>query len=132
MRPMSKSMEAGGQACLVAGIGLLLLLQGCTTPLVDVKVTTCGKGEMNASDGVGACNVVNPYSGPIPTHPPSVSGTICKDSSGATITCPTGAQCASGSKCNDQSPGTLNRKTCVTYWVQTSGTNGNCYCDAGP
>src|SRR6476659_2841914 len=50
---------------------LVLAIQGCTTPLVDVKVTTCEQRAETDSEGKGACNVA-----PVTS---SIAPQICKD-----------------------------------------------------
>ena len=51
-------------------IGAFFIAQGCTTPLVDVKVTNCSQDETKSleGEGKGACNVypagTTQYTGP--------------------------------------------------------------------
>jgi hypothetical protein len=114
------------------GVSLLLvgLLAGCTTPLINVQVQvdTCQTGggkQFGPLSPPGMCNPVQVTSAtPIP------SGTVCKDSSGNPMTCPTGAQCTGGYMCMSGSPGTCSttRSACKTYWTQISGTSGTCSC----
>lgn len=122
MRSLNESIKAGWPL-LLSGIVLVLVLQGCTTPLVDVQVTTCAQGNAtDDEDGKGAC-----YAQAVP---PQIAPGKCKNSSGQFVACPGGAMCTSGTRCQNN-PGSCNRKTCRTILQLPAGggTSGNCYCD---
>lgn len=122
MRPMTEFMKTGWPM-LLSGIVVALVLQGCTTPLVDVKVSTCAQENATDEEGKGACNVEGVTA--------SIAPEKCKNSSGQTVACPGGAMCTSGTKCKS-SPGTgcPRYKTCKTILQLPAGggTSGNCYC----
>jgi hypothetical protein len=125
MGTLRQLFKFDGTVCILA-VGLLLL-GGCTTPLVNVvvQVDTCQAGGMRTPlNPAGLCNGVT-YTGAIP------SGTICKNINGQVITCPANATCSSGAKCAD-TPGTCTqtRTACKTIWTESSpgSSSGSCIC----
>lgn len=92
-----------GWGLVILGIFLVLMLQGCTTPLfnVDVKVGNCPTGK---DDGLGLCDT-------LPVTPGQVYG---------------GVTCNSGVRCKNEgsTAGCSGRKKCKT--VDQGG--GNCVC----
>jgi len=105
-------------------VGAFVLMQGCTTPLVDVKVTTCD-GETMVDTGKGICNVYPvggaPYTG-------SAYGFIRTDNNqpyAANDNCSGGKKCAAVSGRCDAGP--KSGYPCVS-WVNPSNMQCSCAC----
>lgn len=96
-----------GRGLVILGIFLVLMLQGCTTPLVNVnvKVGNCAPGER--AGGPGLCETVQVISG-------QVYG---------------GVTCYSGVACKNEGSyaGCSGRKKCTTV-DQSSNGSGDCVC----
>jgi hypothetical protein len=115
---------------LVGGLLLTGLLTACWEVNTYVQVeNTCSPGSPRVipSPEPGACSVINPYTGPL--LPANYK--VCKDVTGATITCTGNENCTSGNRCND-APGSQNRKVCKTVWTQSAAgsMNGACNCSS--
>jgi hypothetical protein len=104
-------------------IGAFVLIQGCNTPLVDVKVTACEGTE--GMDGKGICNPwpsgSTPYTG-------SAYGFYIIGTNPAQFYTGTGT-CSGGKKCASSPGRCANGKTCIS---QVSTSNMNCKCDCAP
>lgn len=120
MRSIVESMKTGWPM-LLSVIVVVLVLHGCTTPLVDVKVVTCGQNTTGDNDGPGACNPQTITAAMMPVNP-----VICKQN-GATVDCGANTCAVGTTRCTPTSPGTgCGRKACKTM-LQLPGTT--CYCD---
>lgn len=96
-----------GWGLVILGIFLVLMLQGCTTPLVnvDVKVGNCAPGER--ADGPGLCQTQDVTSGQVYGN----------------VTCQKGKACLY----EGSTAGCSGRKKCTTV-DQSSDGSGDCVC----
>jgi hypothetical protein len=114
MGSMTESVKKG--LVLLCGLAIFLVLQGCTTPLVDVKVSTCDRAASTDEEGAGACYSTGLTPGTQPQK--------CRQGN-QTVPCPGGATCTSGTKCQSN-PGSCNFKPCKTIMALPGSS---CYCD---
>lgn len=120
MRSIAELMKTGWPM-LLSGIVVVLVLQGCTTPLVDVKVSMGEGCERSTLDGKGACI-------PIDASGQSAQNFLIANNhvpttlkvTDAAIMCPAGSTKCAGL------PGRCGTKPCKSWWDQTLNT---CYCD---
>lgn len=99
---------------------VLLFLQGCTTPLVSVKVSS-GSGCPKDENGLGLCNAGVPWGGG------SAAG-FYQDTSGPTLPQGTPITCKSGSKKCNGTPGDCYGMNCITRIKNIASNKGDCYC----
>lgn len=104
---------------LFVGALLGLLLQGCTTPLVDVKVTA-GPGCPTDDDGVGLCTTPVSYS--------SSAAGFYQDPNGPNLPAGTTITCKSGSKKCKAYPGNCSGMNCINRIKNIANNQGDCYC----
>lgn len=123
MRSMMKWMKTGWPM-LLSGIVVVLALYGCSTPLVDVKVVTCGQNT-TVDDGdpgdPGACRPINYAASAVGFWYSPGSGQVPV---GSSATCS-----ATSTKCKVP-PGTCtNGKNCRSYY---NATTFACWCGCTP
>lgn len=123
MRSIIELMKTGWPM-LLSGIVVVLVLQGCTTPLVDVKVSTgegCGGSTTDGDDGKGACYVYpsgsTPYTGPAYGFLQTTDQLAYKGT----------GNCGGGKKCASSSGRCANGKPCIP-WVTPSDMSCKCAC----
>ena len=97
---------------------LLFILQGCTTPLVSVKVSS-GPGCPTSGDGLGLCNSMS-WTG-------SADG-FYQDPKGPNLPENSGITCRSGSRKCKSYPGDCSGINCISRIKNIADNKGDCYC----
>lgn len=121
MRSITEMMKAGWPM-LLSGI-VVVVLQGCTTPLVDVKVSMGEGCEGSTTGGPGGCFVYpsgsTPYTGAAYGFMQTTDKTFYTGS----------GNCSGGKKCAGSPGRCANNKPCIP-WVTPSDML--CKCDCAP
>ena len=106
---------------LLSGIVVVLVLYGCSTPLVDVKVVTCGQ-DTTSDDGKGQCTPETITAGMGTVQP-----AVCKQNN-QTVPCGSNTCAVGTTRCKPSNPGAgcPRTKLCKTM-LQLPGST--CYCD---
>ena len=126
MHHNSIMVRASGLPIAIVTFMILVLLQGCSTPLVDVKVNVCGttssKDSSDQPDGVGGCNS-KPHGGA------SAAG-FYDDITRAWIPAGSPLTCQSGTVCK-AIPGQCAGISCVGHY-NADGVARACKCGCQP
>ena len=119
MRSIKTFMKMGWPM-LLAGI-VVVVLQGCTTPLVDVKVSTCAQ-EDPGETGKGGCNSY-------PSGTPQYTGPAYGFQMTATTFYTGNGNCSGGKKCAGYAGRCANGKPCTSWVIPETMA---CRCDCAP